>query len=105
MTTIEDVLTFASMFKRCAIDNVPYRFNEEYCICDQAVGFHPPTGKTTLGLRFTNGICCNFLTEAPYAGLREKIHNLECVVDFLDIPEFIASIHDLDEDAELKHLI
>lgn len=105
MTTIKDVLTFASMFDRCAIDNVPYSFNEEHSICDKAIGLCPPRGKTTLGLYFTNGVCTNFLRESEYSKLKGQLFGFECVVDFLDIPEFIASIHDLDEDAELKHLI
>lgn len=106
MTTIEDVLTFASMFERCAIDNVPYSFNDEYHISEQVVGLCPPKGRKTLGLRFTNGVCSNFLTRGQYFGSeKEKLYRLECVVDFLDVPEFIASIHSLDEDVELKHLI
>lgn len=84
MTTIKDVLQYASMFDKCAIDNVPYDFNLRYKLRPQA------RHVAKIGLRFTCGECVNSMSYSKYINVQTDF-KLDHVIDFDDIPEFLRN--------------
>ena len=91
MTTIDDVLQYASLFAKCAIDHVPYAFNEIHEL--------RPTAHLApkIGLRFENGVCVNSMSTSLYKN-RMGNFDLEHVIEFDDIPEFLGHDADFNDD-------
>lgn len=95
MTTFDDVLTYTSLFQNCAINNVPYEFNNDYRFCPRA----PSQSSFPLGLRFRNGSCVAYATLRPYKDELFAKYNLEHAIDFDEIPNFIAGVDDIEEES------
>ena len=95
MTTFNDVLTYTSLFQNCAINNVPYEFNNDYGFCLRA----PREASRPLGLRFQNGSCVGYSVLNSYFGELFARHNLEHAIDFDEIPNFIAGVDDIEEES------